>query len=186
MGTLRNPVCIAAALLLVGSAVCLGVGLRLLALHGEALLPLADERRGSAIMLLGLVGGALVLWWCSIALLAARRFTQAQQESEPEIASLDIRLEVTPGYDGPITVENLELVLPPSWTPDNRYLLGDAAYHHELRRLQERAVAVDSSSSALIDCIEHPLGPTKRPKPRWSKALCWVRGCRARVRRSTP
>ncbi len=159
--TIRNI-----ALLTVGALTSAGTILRLIAVHGEQMLPIDTAWRNHTTTGLGLIGGIAVFWWGAMAVWAAKRVAHPTANT-PAIQDLDIRLEANTSPERP-TVEHFQLEYPASWSPENRYLVGRPQFQEDWRHLQDHLEATRQQSETIVDTIAHPVG---RPRDWWSGIL---------------
>lgn len=194
----NNPLLIA-TLLTVAALVCLGTGVRLLIVGGDALVPTSALPSARLVAGLTLGGGVVVFLLATVALLAARRFAVAAQGTVPlpedltlidirewsrELEEIrdDLRRDVAIDPSEP-DVQSVELTVPECWRPDGQYLLTEDGRATDpladLKRTRDQLM----EAAARVDLIVQSINETTATPPTGTSTgglRGWLRRWRSR------
>ncbi len=170
----KNNAVVITTLLAVAAMVCLGVGLRLLAVSGEMVVPTDITTHARLAALLSIGGGLVVFLLGTVALLAARRGTIAAgrpptpppasldlvdiREWSRELADLrdDMQRDLAEVTAQPEILE-VELEVPASWRPEAQYLISDTGEPADpladLKRTRDQLMEAANRVDAIVQSI---------------------------------
>lgn len=195
----KNNALLIATLLTVAALVCLGVGVRLLIVGGDVLVPARSLTSARLVAGLTIGGGVVVFLLATVALLAARRYAVAAQLAAPlpedltlvdirewsrELEDIrdDLRRDVAP-VSSETEIQTAELTVPGSWRPDGQYLLTDDGRatdpQADLKRTRDHLM----EAAARVDLIVQSINETTAMPPPGTATggvRAWLRRWRTR------